>query len=290
MPRRLRRAVDGTDGEMAEATRIDPRAVVSPDAVLDEGVEIGPFAIVEPRVVVGARTRILAHAYVCTGTTMGEDNVVHMGAVVGNEPQDKAYDGSATFLDIGHRNVIREGCSLHRGTAPGSRTVVGDDCYFMATSHVGHNARVCDGVILANGAVLGGHAQVGDRAFLSAYSMVHQHTRVGRLAMLQGGSAVSMDVPPFCIGVNGTNRIGGVNVVGLRRAGLDRARILAIRSAYRTLFLGRPNLSVARQRVLDETTAAGGPTADVREMLDFIAAAKKGVCAARSAPGEGGRD
>lgn len=275
---------------MAETTKIDPRAVVSPDAVLGDGVEVGPFAIVEAGAVIGARTRLLAHSYVCTGTTMGEDNVVHMGAVVGNEAQDKAYDGSATFLDVGSRNVIREGCSLHRGTAPGSRTVVGDDCYFMATSHVGHNSRVGNGVTLANGAVLGGHAQVGDRAFLSAYSMVHQHTRVGRLAMMQGGSAVSMDVPPFCIGVNGTNRIGGINVVGLRRAGFDRARILAIRSAYRTLFLGRPNLSVARQRVIEDAAVAGGPTPDVLEMLDFIAAARKGVCAARSAPGEGGRD
>jgi UDP-N-acetylglucosamine acyltransferase len=272
---------------MTETTRIDPRAVVSPDAVLGDGVEIGPFAIVEAGVVIGARTRILAHAYVCTGTTMGEDNVVHMGAVVGNEPQDKAYDGSPTFLDIGSRNVIREGCSLHRGTASGSRTVVGDDCYFMATAHVGHNSHVGNGVILANGAVLGGHAHVGERAFLSAYAMIHQHTRVGRLAMMQGGSAVSMDVPPFCIGMNGTNRIGGVNVVGLRRAGFDRARIFAIRSAYRTLFLGRPNLSAARQRVVAETAAQGGPTVDVQEMLDFIAAARKGVCAARSAPGEG---
>jgi len=275
---------------MAEATRVDARAAVSPDAVLGEGVEIGPFAVVEAGAVIGARTRILAHAHVCAGTRMGDDNVVHPGAVVGDDPQDLAYDGSPTFLEVGHRNVIREGCSLHRGTASGSRTVVGDDCYFMANAHVGHNSRVGDGVILANGAVLGGHVQVGERAFLSAYVMIHQHTRVGRLAMMQGGAAVSMDVPPFCVGVYGTNRVGGVNVVGLRRAGFDRARILAIRSAYRKLFLGRPNLSVARQRVLEEAAAEGGPTADVQEMLDFISAARKGVCAARGAPGEGGRD
>lgn len=273
---------------MAEAPRVHPRAAVSPDAVLGDGVEIGPFAVVEAGVVIGARTRILAQAYVCSGTTMGEDNVVHMGAVVGNDPQDKAYDGSPTFLDVGHRNVIREGCSLHRGTAAGSRTVIGDDCYFMANAHVGHNSRVGDGVILANGAVLGGHAQVGERAFLSAYSMIHQHARVGRLAMMQGGAAVSMDVPPFCIGRNGTNTIGGINVVGLRRAGLDRARIHAIRRAYRTLFLGRPNLRVARERLVADEAANGGPTAEVQEMLDFIAAARKGVCAARGAHDDDG--
>lgn len=268
---------------MAEPARIDPRAVVSPDAVLGEGVEVGPFAVVEAGVVLGARTRLLAHAHVCSGTTMGEDNVVHMGAVVGNDPQDKAYGGAPTFLDVGHRNVIREGCSLHRGTAPDSRTVVGNDCYFMANAHVGHNARVGDGVILANGAVLGGHARVDERAFLSAYVMIHQHARVGRLAMMQGGAAVSMDVPPFCIGRNGTNTIGGINVVGLRRAGFDRARIHAVRRAYRTLFTGRPNLRAAIERLLADEAASGGPTADVREMLDFIAAAKKGVCPARGA-------
>jgi UDP-N-acetylglucosamine acyltransferase len=266
---------------MAESRRIHPTALVSPDAVLGDDAEIGPFAVVEAGVVIGARTRLLAHAYVCTGTTLGEDNVVHMGAVVGNEPQDKSYRGAPTFLEIGHRNVIREGCSLHRGTAPGSKTVIGDDCYFMANAHVGHNSVVADGVILANGAVLGGHAQVGERAFLSSYAMIHQFTRVGRLAMMQGGAATSMDVPPFCIGRNGTNTIKGINLVGLRRAGFDRARIHAIRRAYRTLFLGRPNLRLARERLVAEEAAQGGPTADVQEMLDFIATAKNGVCAAR---------
>lgn len=283
-------ATSATDATVADTTRIDPRAAVSPDAVLGAGVEIGPFAVVEAGVVIGARTRILAHAHVCKGTTLGEENVVHMGAVVGNDPQDKAYDGSPTFLEVGHRNVIREGCSLHRGTAAGSKTVVGDDCYFMANAHVGHNSRVGDGVVLANGAVLGGHAQVGDRAFLSAYAMVHQHTRVGRLAMMQGGSAVSMDVPPFCIGRNGTNTISGINIVGLRRAGLDRPRIQAIRRAYRTLFVGRPNLRAARERLIADEAANGGPIAEVQEMLDFIAAARKGVCAARGAHDDGGAE
>lgn len=275
---------------MAESRRIHPTAVVSPDAVLGEDVEIGPFAVLEAGVVIGARTRILAHAYVCTGTTMGEDNVVHMGAVVGNEPQDKAYGGAPTFLEIGNRNVIRESCSLHRGTSPGSKTVIGDDCYFMATAHVGHNSHVADGVILANGAVLGGHAQVGERAFLSSYAMIHQYTRVGRLAMMQGGAATSMDVPPFSIARNGINTIAGINLVGLRRAGFDRARIHAIRRAYRTLFLGRPNLRLARERLVAGEASHGGLTADVQEMLDFIATAKKGVCAARGAHDDDGAE
>jgi UDP-N-acetylglucosamine acyltransferase len=271
------------------AARIDPRAIVSPEAVLGEGVEIGPFAIIEAGAVIGAHTRILAHAYVCRGTTLGTDNVIHMNAVIGHEPQDRAYSGAPTRLEMGDRNVIREGCQLHRGTAEGTATLIGDDCYLMANSHVGHNCRVGSGVVMANAAVLGGHAQVGDRAFLSAHSAVHQHTRVGRLAMLQGGAAVSKDVPPFCMTRHGTNTLAGINVVGLKRAGFERVQIMSIRRVYRTLFLHRPNLSLARERLLAEERAAGGPSDVVQEMLDFIATAKHGVCAGgRSADADGG--
>jgi UDP-N-acetylglucosamine acyltransferase len=274
-----------TNPEAPRPPRVDPHAVVSPDAVLGDGVEIGPFAIVEGGVVIGRRTRILAHAYVCSGTTLGADNVIHMNAVVGHEPQDKAYSGAPTFLEMGDRNVIREGCQLHRGTAPGTTTTIGNDCYLMAGAHVGHNSRVEDGVVMANSAVLGGHAFVGERAFLSAHVMVHQHRRVGRLAMLQGGTAASQDVPPFCVTRLGINSLAGINVVGLKRAGFDRTRITAIRRAFRTLFVHRPNLRLARERLLAEETAVGGPTDEVRELLDFIASAKHGVCAVR-----GGRD
>lgn len=270
--------------------RIDPRAIVSPEATLGYGVEVGPFAIVEAGAVIGARTRILAHAYVCGGTTMGTDNVIHMGAVIGHEPQDRAYSGAPTRLEMGDRNVIREGCQLHRGTAPGTATVIGDDCYLMAGAHVGHNCRVESGVVMANVAVLGGHASVGERAFLSAHAMVHQHTRVGRLAMLQGGTAASQDVPPFCITRLGTNTLAGVNVVGLKRAGFSRVQIVALRRAYRTLFLNRPNLSLARERLLAAEAASGGPSAEVREMLDFIGAAKHGVCAGSRAADADGSD
>lgn len=273
-----------TTPDPPRSPRIDPRALVSAEAVLADGVEVGPFAVVEGGVVIGPRTRILAHAYVCGGTTLGADNVIHMHAVVGHEPQDRAYAGAPTFLRMGDRNVIREGCQLHRGTAPGTATVIGNDCYLMAGAHVGHNSRVDDGVVMANAAVLGGHAIVGERAFLSAHVMVHQHTRVGRLAMLQGGTAVSQDVPPFCLTRFGTNSLAGVNVIGLKRAGLERSRITAIRRAFRALFVNRPNLRLARERLLADEIAGGGPTDEVREMLDFIATAKHGVCCVRGGP------
>lgn len=265
--------------------RIDPRAIVSPDAVLGEGVEIGPFTIVEPGVVIGARTRIWAQSYVCSGTTLGTDNVVHMGVVLGHEPQDKSYSGAPTSLRIGDRNVIREGSQLHRGTAAGSETVLGDDCYLMSNSHVAHNCRVGDGVVMATGATLGGHAIIGDRAFLSGNVLVHQYTRVGRLTMLQGGTAASQDVPPFCMTRLGTNALAAINVVGLKRAGFDRAQIHAIRRAFRTLFMVRGNLRQAREQLLADEAARGGPTAEVQELLRFIDEAKHGVCVVRHGRG-----
>lgn len=261
------------------APQIDPRAVVSPDAVLGDDVTVGPFAVIEPGVVVGAGTRIGASAYLCTGTTLGRDNVVHMGVVLGNEPQDLAYRGAPTMLEIGDRNVFREGSQVHRGTAEGSRTVIGSDCFVMTNAHVAHNCEIADGVILATGAVLGGHVQVGARAFVSGNCVVHQHGRIGRLAMLQGGARMSRDVPPFLI-VNDLNRIRGVNVVGLRRAGLDAAALAALRRLYRTLFLRRQNLKLARARLVQDEAARGGLSAESAELLAFIDASRRGICSA----------
>ena len=256
---------------------IHPQAIVSDAAALDPSVEVGPFAIVEGDVVVGAGTRIGAHAYLCAGTTLGHDNVVHMGAVLGHEPQDLAYRGAPTRLVIGDRNVFREGSQVHRGTAAGSETVIGDDCYLMANAHVAHNCRLANEVVVANGALLAGHVQVGARAFISGNAVVHQYARIGRLAMLQGICGVGRDVPPFCV-ASGINTIRAVNVVGLRRAGFAAPQIGAIRRAFRVLFWHRPNLRLARERLVAAEREAGGPTAEVLEMLDFITGSKRGIC------------
>jgi UDP-N-acetylglucosamine acyltransferase len=265
---------------------IDPRAAVSPDAEIADDVEVGPFAVVEAGVVVGPRCRIDAHAYLCSGTRLGAENRVCVGAVLGHEPQDLAYRGAPTGLVVGDRNVFREGCTVHRGTAAGSETLIGSDCYLMTNSHVGHNSTIADGVILATGATLAGHVAVGERAFVSGNAVVHQHVRIGRLSMLQGGCAVSRDVPPFLIASRPTNIVVGVNAVGLRRAGFDRAAVAALRRAFRVLFGRRVDLRRARERLVAIEVERGGPSAEVQEMLDFIAAARRGVCFGRRAAGD----
>lgn len=261
---------------------IHPRALVSPGAELASDVSVGPFTVIEDDVRIGAGTRIHAQSYVCRGTTLGSHNVVHMGVFLGNEPQDLGYDGAPTRTVIGDRNVFREGCTVHRGTAPGSETRIGDDCFFMANTHAAHNCVVGDGVILANGALLGGHVEVGERAFVSGNAVVHQHTRVGRLAMLQGVCAVSRDVPPFFIAAN-VNTLRGVNVVGLRRAGLDRRRVSAIRTAYRALFFGRPNLGRARIELREELERNDAMTPELAELFEFLDGGQHGFCSAEPA-------
>lgn len=251
---------------------IHPSAVIDPRATIDPTAEIGPYVVVDGPVVVGPRTRVLAHAVLCGPTRIGTDNEIHMGAVVGNTPQDRAFDGSDSYLVLGDRNIVREYVTLHRGTQPGTTTRIGDDNMFMATSHVAHNCTIGNGVTLANGAMVGGHATLEDRVFLSGNCAVHQHVRVGTLAFLRGLSRVDKDVPPFCM-VDDLNVLRAINRVGLLRAGFDRPRLDALRKAFRTLFQQRRNLRLGLAELETEPV-----TEDVQQMIDFIRASKRGVC------------
>ena len=256
---------------------IHPTAIVDPRAQIDASAEIGPWVLIEGPVAVGPRTRVMAHAVLTGHTRFGADNVVHYGAVLGDEPQDLSYRGAETYLEIGDRNVFREQVYVHRGAAPGSSTVIGDDNYLMGQVHVAHNCRLGDNIILASGAVLGGHVHVDDRAFISGNCVVHQHVRIGRFVMMQGLSRTSRDVQPFCI-MDYLNTVRGINVVGLRRAGFDAARIRSLRRAFATMFGHRRNLRLAMAELEAEPAAL---TDDVRHLLEFIRASKRGVCFGR---------
>lgn len=252
---------------------IHPTAIIDARAEVDAHAEIGPYVVIDGPVRVGPGTRVLAHATLLGWTRIGAANVIHPGAVLGDEPQDLAYDGSESYLDIGDRNVIREHVHIHRGTQPRSSTIIGNDNYFMNNSHVAHNCRVGDHVILANGAVLGGHVQVEDRVFLSGGCAVHQYVRIGRLALMRGLSRTSRDVPPFCI-VDGTHTVRALNRVGLRRAGFTAVQIRELQVVFRRLFRRRCNLA-AGVREIDRGTCSP----EVGYLLDFIRASKRGVCA-----------
>lgn len=250
---------------------VHPTAVVDPRAEIASDAEIGPYVVVDGAVKVGARTRVMAYAFLTGDTELGPDNVVHPGAILGHEPQDLGYDGAPTALRIGARNVFREHAEVHRATQAGTATVIGDDNYLMSHAHVAHNCRIGNRTIICSGALVAGHAVVDDLAFVSGNCVVHQHVRIGRLAILRGLSRTSRDVPPFAI-LDGTHTVRGVNRVGLRRAGFDAARIRTISTAFRVLFRTRTNLRAALAQV--EATVH---SPDVDELVAFIRASRRGV-------------
>jgi len=263
---------------------IHPTAVIDPRASIDESADIGPYVVVAGPVVVGAHTRLMAHATVVGATTLGTDNVVYNGATIGQEPQDLAFSGQESFLRIGHRNVFREHVTVHRGTQPGTSTVIGDDNYLMSNAHVGHNSHLGNRTILANGALLGGHVEVGDQVFISGNCVVHQFVRIGRLAFLRGLSRTSRDVPPFCM-MDGTHTVRGLNRVGLRRAGFGSAEVRSLGRAFARLFGRRVNLRLAVAEL-----AAESPTPEVVELLAFIRESRRGVCFGPRRSGDGEAD
>lgn len=250
---------------------IHPTAIVDARAEIDATAEIGPYVIVDGPVVVGPGTRVMAHAVLTGHTVIGRDNVIHYGAVIGNEPQDLGYRGAPTGLRIGDRNILREHVEIHRATKVEQPTTLGDDNFLLSQAHVAHDCQLGNANILATGATLGGHVQVADRVFISGNCVVHQGVRIGRLALMRGLSRSSRDVPPFAI-MDWTHTVRAINRVGLRRAGLPAEAIRAVQRAFATLFRTRRNL---RDGLAEVET--GPMTAEVAELVAFIRASTRGV-------------
>jgi UDP-N-acetylglucosamine acyltransferase len=266
-----------------------PTAIISDEARIAEDVRIGPFAVIEGPVVIGPGCTIDAHARLIGPLTLGANNAVGSGAVLGGAPQHLGYKGEPTTVEVGDGNVFREHVTIHRGmpagAGPGTGTTrIGHRNFLMAGSHIGHDSVVGDDCILANGALVAGHVVLGDRVFLSGNSAVHQFCRVGRLAFLSGVSATTKDIPPFWVMQN-VNVVRGINLVGMRRAGVPSAEILAVRKAFRTIYLTRPALPLGA--AADRIEAESGHLPAIRELVAFIRTSKRGICGAhRFAAGE----
>lgn len=259
---------------------IHPTAVIHPNARVAPSVRVGPYAVIDEGVVVGEDCQIGPHAYLTGLTEIGAGNRFFAGCVIGEAPQYLQYQGEPTCLRIGDRNVFREHVTVHRSCKPGGETVIGSHNLLMAHCHVAHDCLLGNHLIIANGALLGGHVRVEDRALISGNCLVHQFIRVGTLAMMQGGSAISKDLPPFTI-ARGDNGISGLNIIGLRRAGFSAPDRLELKQLYHALFRGGKNLRVALEQARNRFSSAVAKT-----MMDFLAGATRGVCADRAA----GRD
>lgn len=261
----------------AASARIHPAAIVSDDAIIGENVEIGPFAIIEGSVTIGDDCVIRPGAYLYGPLTMGRGNTVHTGAVLGDAPQHLKYKGERTCVIIGDNNVIRENATIHRGTTSSYKTVIGDNNFIMVGAHIAHDCIVGNRCILTNGSMLAGHCILEDSVIISGNSAVHQFVRVGRLAMLGGLSGSTKDIPPFII-QQGIDTTSGVNVIGMRRAGLSSEQINAVREAFRTLYRSGLPLPAAIAK-LQHTM---GHIDVIQEMVNFINGATKGVAPMRS--------
>jgi UDP-N-acetylglucosamine acyltransferase len=215
-------------------TIIHPTAYLDPGVKLGSDVMVGPFAVIEDRVEIGDGCRIGAHAIIQAGVRMGRGNIVHPNAVLGGLPQDVGFSPETeTWVEIGDGNVIREGVTISRATRPSGSTRIGNRCYLMSNSHVGHDCQIGDHNIVATNVALGGHVSVGDRVFFGGSAVVHQFCRIGSYAMLQGLAGINKDVLPFMMVGGRPGQHYRLNLVGMRRAGIDGDRLKAVSTAMR---------------------------------------------------------
>jgi len=254
--------------------KIHPAALVDPDAQIGADVEIGPFSVVGPQAVIGNKSIVHSHVVIEGNVVIGTGNFIGQGAIIGTPPQDLSFSPERkTKVEIGNGNVIREYCTIHRGSPEGSVTKIGDKNFLMAGAHFGHNCEIGNNVIIANNCLLAGHVRVDDAAFLGGGSTFHQHMHVGRLVMVQGSSAFGKDLPPFVIAAE-RNSVFGVNMIGLRRAGFSAQDRDEIRTAFKLVYLSGLNISQALEKAATMNLGAAA-----REFFDFVANAKKrGIC------------
>jgi UDP-N-acetylglucosamine acyltransferase len=246
---------------------IHPSALVDHSAVLGRDVRIGPFCTVGPDVTIEDGAELVSHVVVDGHTRIGQGVVLYPFCTVGLAPQDLKYRGEPTRCEIGARTQIREHCTIHRGTATGRGvTSIGADCMLMAVAHVAHDCRIGSHVIIANNVVMGGHVSIGDHAVIGGSAAIHQFVRIGRAAMIGGVSGVEGDVIPFGSVIGNRARLAGLNVVGLKRRGFEKAAILSLRAAFRCLF---KDAGVFAER-LEATRAMFGDDPLVAEVLAFI--------------------
>jgi UDP-N-acetylglucosamine acyltransferase len=243
--------------------KIHSTAIIDPTAQIGAGVEIGPYSIIGPDVIIGDNCVIQSHVVLEQSVKMGASNLIGHGTVVGSAPQDASFDPETrSGVEIGNENVIREHCTIHRGSGEGTMTILGDRNFLLAGAHVGHDAKVGNGVVMANDSLLGGHVRVDDGAFLGGGSMFHQYTQVGRLAMAQGRTTRS--VPPFVTAV--ANFALGINSVGLRRAGISAAERAEIKRAFKLLYRSGLNTKQALEKAKEMKFEL-----PARELFDFVA-------------------
>jgi UDP-N-acetylglucosamine acyltransferase len=258
---------DGDEGRCIPQPVVHPTAVIEPGARLAAGVRIGPYCVVSAGAVIGRGTVLENHVTIVGAVRIGERNRIFQNCVVGGEPQDVSYRGTATSVEIGDDNVIREGVTINRGSEKEAGvTAIGSANFLMANCHVAHDCRIGDHVIIANGTLLGGHVRVHSRASLSGAVAVHHWATIGGWSFVAGLSRVLHDVPPFMLCEGAPARPRCINVVALKRGGFDGSTIDAIAEAHRLLYRAKVGLGPAREMLRSQNML--GP--HVIDLLEFF--------------------
>lgn len=253
-------------------SKISPYAIIEDGAIIGEDVEIGAYCFISAKAKIGSRTKIAQGACIYGNTTIGEDNQIFSHAVLGSAPQDLKYNGEDTELIIGDRNKIREFTLFNPGTVGGGgKTIIGDDNLFMGYVHLGHDVIIGNNCILANAATLAGHVELGNYAVIGGMTPIHQFVKIGDYAMVAGASALSQDVPPYCMAEGNRAVLRGLNLNGLRRH-LDRADIDELKSAYHTLFESSMPLQDQAKWLIENSK-----NSYVLNIATFIANTKRGI-------------
>ncbi len=249
------------------ATNIHPSSVIEDGAVIGDNCTIGPFCSVGSKVKLGADSVLHSHVAIAGNTTIGSGAKIFPTASIGHAPQDLKYAGEETELIIGENCVIREGVTMNPGTAGDQgKTTVGDNCHFLANSHVAHDCQVGNGVIFSNGVLLGGHCKVGDHVIMGGGSAVHQFCRIGNNAFVGGLAGIENDLIPFGMAIGNRASLAGLNIIGMKRAGIERESIHKARKAFKDLFSGEKAVADA----LPEVSAELGEDPVVALILNFI--------------------
>jgi len=252
---------------------IHPQAIIDPAARLAEGVSVGAFSVVGAGVEIGAGTRIASHVVIDGPTRIGRDNKIYSFAAIGGDPQDKKYAGEATRLEIGDRNVIREYCTISRGTVQDEGiTRIGDDNWIMAYVHIAHDCRIGNHTIFANSASLAGHVTIEDHVILGGFTLLHQFCKVGAHAFTAMNSVISKDVPPFLMVSGHMARPHGLNTEGLKRRGFSPDTLSRLRKAYRILY--RSGLTL--EQAIEQLQAMEGG-AEIDRLVGFLRDVSRGI-------------
>ncbi len=251
-------------------TQIHPTALVDPGALIGSDVAIGPYAVIEADVCIGEGCRIGAHTVIKRHVRIGARNIIAEHVVIGGTPQDLGFKKVESYVHIGDGNILREYFTVHRSKREGQATCIGDRNFLMAYTHVAHDCKIGNDTIFANGASLCGHVTIGDRVFLAGYAGIHQFCRVGDYAMIGGLAKVTQDCLPFMLTDGHPARARGLNVVGLRRAGVSRADLGELKNAFKILFREGKKLSEALSAL------EGSPCALVLQLAAFIRGSERG--------------